>query len=414
MNIGIIGSGVAGLTLCYLLGNDGHKITLIEKNNRLGGHTNTYDIKSGEDRGLKIDTGFIVFNDKNYPYFIDLLNNLGVPYENSDMSFSFWNVSANKGYSGKNLFGLIPENIFDLQNYKLITNIIIYTKKFKYYYDHQMLNNDSLLEHFTKYKYPEDVVNNYFLPLASAIWSNSKSGIENWNAHFFAKFYLNHGLLQFRNRPKWKYIVNGSSVYVKKIIEMIQPKLILNSKVNDLKLSDSINVITNENQYNFDTVFIATHADEATGILKSRFRGEYGILSTWKYSENYIYLHKDTRLLPPKKRYWASWNYMHINNNSDKISISYNMNFLNKLETKNTYIVSLNPFLEPKKDKILYSSLYEHPVYDVNSLQTQDNLRKLNGKNNLYFAGSYFGNGFHEDAVRSAFQAYNDFVKKGN
>ena len=217
MNIGIIGSGVAGLTLCYLLGNDGHKITLIEKNNRLGGHTNTYDIKSGEDRGLKIDTGFIVFNDKNYPYFIDLLNNLGVPYENSDMSFSFWNVSANKGYSGKNLFGLIPENIFDLQNYKLITNIIIYTKKFKYYYDHQMLNNDSLLEHFTKYKYPEDVVNNYFLPLASAIWSNSKSGIENWNAHFFAKFYLNHGLLQFRNRPKWKYIVNGSSVYVKKL-----------------------------------------------------------------------------------------------------------------------------------------------------------------------------------------------------
>ena len=125
-------------------------------------------------------------------------------------------------------------------------------------------------------------------------------------------------------------------------------------------------------------------------------------------------LHKDTRLLPPKKRYWASWNYMHINNNSDKISISYNMNFLNKLETKNTYIVSLNPFLEPKKDKILYSSLYEHPVYDENSLKTQDNLRKLNGKNNLYFAGSYFGNGFHEDAVRSAFQAYNDFVKKGN
>ena len=105
---------------------------------------------------------------------------------------------------------------------------------------------------------------------------------------------------------------------------------------------------------------------------------------------------------------------MHINNNSDKISISYNMNFLNKLETKNTYIVSLNPFLEPKKDKILYSSLYEHPVYDENSLKTQDNLRKLNGKNNLYFAGSYFGNGFHEDAVRSAFQAYNDFTKKGN
>ena len=152
MKIGIIGSGISGLSLCYFLNKFNYDVTLIEKESKLGGHTNSYTIKDNIDNGLKIDTGFIVFNDKNYPYFIDLLNNLGVPYENSDMSFSFWNVSANKGYSGKNLFGLIPENIFDLQNYKLITNIIIYTKKFKYYYDHKMLNNDSLLEHFTKYK----------------------------------------------------------------------------------------------------------------------------------------------------------------------------------------------------------------------------------------------------------------------
>tara|TARA_Y100000590_G_scaffold368440_1_gene429105 strand:- start:3754 stop:4998 length:1245 start_codon:yes stop_codon:yes gene_type:complete len=414
MNIGIIGSGVAGLTLCYLLGNDGHKITLIEKNNRLGGHTNTYEIKSGEDSGLKIDTGFIVFNDKNYPYFINLLNDLEVIYENSDMSFSFWDVSSNKGYSGKNLFGLISDNFFDLQSYKLIANIIIYTKKFKYFYDHQMLNDDSLLEHFTKYKYPHDVVHKYFLPLASAIWSNSKSGIENWNANFFAKFYLNHGLLQFRNRPKWKYVVNGGSVYVNKIIDRIQPNIILNSKVNDLIIADSINVITNQNKYNFDVVFIATHADQATEILRNRFVDEYGILSAWNYSMNYIYLHKDTRLLPPKKRYWASWNYMDNNNDTDKISISYNMNLLNKLDTKNTYIVSLNPFLEPKKDEILYRTVYEHPVFDNNSLKTQDNLRKLNGKNNIFFAGSYFGNGFHEDAVRSAFQSYNDFKNIGN
>ena len=413
MKIAIIGSGISGLSLCYFLNEYGYKSTLFEKESKLGGHTNSFTIDKGIDSGLKIDTGFIVFNDTNYPNFLKLINRLKVDYDDSDMSFSYWNVNKDYGYSGKNLKGLLPDSIFDLSKIKFIYDIYSSTKKFKYYYENKLLNDDTLINHFQKYNYSSKVVDEYFLPLASAIWSSPSKNIKNWNAKFFAEFYSNHGLLDFKNRPNWKYIKNGSKSYIDKIIAHTNPEIIVNTKVKKILTAENqVKILTDNDEFIFDVVFIATHADQANSLLGDKnLKNLYKSLENWRYSNNHIYLHKDINLLPRKRKYWASWNYIeNESDNNKQISISYNMNYLNKIDSKNTYIVSLNPISKPNNNQILYETYYEHPIFDINSTNTKNIINHNNGKSNVFFAGSYLGNGFHEDGVKSAQNAFNNFI----
>ena len=412
MKIGIIGSGISGLSLCYFLNKFNYDVTLIEKESKLGGHTNSYTIKGNIDNGLKIDTGFIVFNDKNYPKFMEIMNTLGVNYANSDMSFSYWNSNKNKGYSGKNINGLMPSSIFDFEKINLLKNIYKYTKILKNDYIKGNLKKSSLLQYFHNNNYPNNVVDNYFLPLAAAIWSSPTNNIQNWNAEFFAQFYMNHGLLDFRNRPSWKYIKNGSVSYIEKIVNYTNPNIILSTEVKKIiSFQNKVKIFTGTNEMIFDKIFISTHADQAFSMLQSSdLTDTYSSLNEWKYSNNHVYLHTDTNLLPPKK-YWASWNYIeNISKKNKHVSISYNMNLLNKICSENTYVVSLNPTVAPKQEKILYETYYEHPIFESNSLNTREKIKSSNGKYNVFFAGSYMGNGFHEDGVKSAYDAFKKFV----
>ena len=412
MKIGIIGSGISGLSLCYFLNKFNYDVTLIEKESKLGGHTNSHTIEGNTDGGLKIDTGFIVFNDKNYPILMEIMNTLDVDYANSDMSFSYWNSDKNKGYSGKSISGLMPDSFFDFEKINLLKNIYKYTKILKNDYIKGNLKKSSLFEYFNNNNYPNNVVDNYFLPLASAIWSSPTNNIQHWNADFFAQFYMNHGLLDFRDRPSWKYIKNGSISYIEKIINHTNPKIILNTEIKKIiSFQNKVTVFTGSKEMVFDKVFISTHADQAFSMLQSSdLIDTYSSLNEWKYSNNHVYLHTDTKLLPPKK-YWASWNYMENNSNEQKhVSISYNMNFLNKICSDKTYVVSLNPIFEPNQDKILYETFYQHPVFDHNSLNTRKIIKSVNGQYNVFFAGSYMGNGFHEDGVKSAYDAFKKFV----
>jgi len=413
MKIAIIGSGISGLSMCYFLNDYGYKSTLFEKESKLGGHTNSFTIDKGIDSGLKIDTGFIVFNDTNYPNFLKLVNRLKIDYEDSEMSFSYWNVKNDYGYSGKNLKGLLPESIFDFNKFKFLYDIYSSTKKFKYYYENKLLKDDTLIEHFNKHNYSTNVVEKYFLPLASAIWSSPSADIKNWNAKFFADFYSNHGLLDFKNRPKWKYIKNGSNSYIDKIIDHTKPEINMNTEVKKIVTFDNkVKILTDKDEFIFDTVFIATHADQANLLLDDiNLTNLYHPLQNWKYSSNHIYLHKDINLLPRKRKYWASWNYIeNESDNNKQISISYNMNYLNKIDSKNTYIVSLNPISKPNKYQILYETYYEHPIFDINSTNTKNIINHNNGKSNVFFVGSYLGNGFHEDGVKSAQNAFDKFI----
>ena len=413
MKIAIIGSGISGLSLCYFLNEYGYKSTLFEKESKLGGHTNSFTIDKGIDSGLKIDTGFIVFNDTNYPNFLKLINRLKIDYEDSEMSFSYWNVKNDYGYSGKNLKGLLPESIFDFNKFKFLYDIYSSMKKFKYYYENKLLKDDTLIEHFNKHNYSTNVVEKYFLPLASAIWSSPSADIKNWNAKFFADFYSNHGLLDFKNRPKWKYIKNGSNSYIDKIIDHTKPEINMNTEVKKIVTFDNkVKILTDKDEFIFDTVFIATHADQANLLLDDiNLTNLYHPLQKWKYSSNHIYLHKDINLLPRKRKYWASWNYIeNESDNNKQISISYNMNYLNKIDSKNTYIVSLNPISKPNKYQILYETYYEHPIFDINSTNTKNIINHNNGKSNVFFVGSYLGNGFHEDGVKSAQNAFDKFI----
>ena len=257
MKIGIIGSGISGLSLCYFLNKFNYDVTLIEKESKLGGHTNSYTIKDNIDNGLKIDTGFIVFNDKNYPKFMEIMNALGVNYANSDMSFSYWNSNKNKGYSGKNINGLMPSSIFDFEKIKLLKNIYKYTKILKNDYIKGNLKKSSLLQYFHNNNYPNNVVDNYFLPLAAAIWSSPTNNIQNWNAEFFAQFYMNHGLLDFRNRPSWKYIKNGSVSYIEKIVNYTNQNIILSTEVKKIiSFQNKVKIFTGTKEMIFDKIFI--------------------------------------------------------------------------------------------------------------------------------------------------------------
>tara|TARA_B100000700_G_scaffold136064_1_gene152011 strand:- start:7224 stop:8486 length:1263 start_codon:yes stop_codon:yes gene_type:complete len=412
MKIAVIGSGISGLSLCYYLNNANYEITLFEKENKLGGHTNSYTVNSGVDEGLKIDTGFIVFNDRNYTQFLKIINSLKIPYDNSDMSFSYWNKDKQKGYSGKNLRGLLPNSVLDLGKIVLLKNIYLYTKKFKNDFVKGNLIKYSLHEYFEFNKFPKIVVEQYFLPLASAIWSSPTDDIGSWNAHFFAEFYMNHGLLDFTKRPLWKYIKNGSTTYIDYIIKHTKPNIKLNTYIKGIQPFDSkVKILTTDDEMLFDKVFVSTHADQAYSLLSTNnIKIHYKELKHWRYSNNQIFLHKDTNLLPPKK-YWASWNYLEdSNNDSKKVSISYYMNYLNRIRSNNNYIVSLNPLDEPKSNQILYETYYQHPVFDKIALDSRENIKNKNGGFNIYFTGSYLGNGFHEDGVKSSYQAYKKFI----
>ena len=412
MKIAVIGSGISGLSMCYFLKNTNYDITLFEKENKLGGHTNSYTVNSGVDEGLKIDTGFIVFNDRNYTQFLKIINSLKIPYDNSDMSFSYWNKVKQKGYSGKNLRGLLPNSVLDLEKIVLLKNIYLYTKKFKQDFIKGNLIKYSLYEYFECNKFPKTVVEQYFLPLASAIWSSPTNDIGSWNAHFFAEFYMNHGLLDFTKRPVWKYIKNGSTTYIDYIIKHTKPNIKLKTHIKGIHPHDSkVKILTSDDEMLFDKVFVSTHADQAYALLSTNnIKLHYEDLKYWRYSDNHIFLHKDTNLLPPKK-YWASWNYLEDSNNDNKnVSISYYMNYLNRIRSNNNYIVSLNPLDEPKSNQILYETYYQHPVFDKISLDSRENIMNKNGEFNIYFTGSYLGNGFHEDGVKASYQAYKKLI----
>ena len=411
MKVAVIGSGISGNTLAYLL-NKNHDVTLYEKDKRIGGHSHTHEIVINNKK-VNVDTGFIVFNKKTYPLFTSLLNNLGVKYENSNMSFSVFSKENNFEYNGTSLNSLFSQrrNLLSPKFLKMIFEILRFNKesiklKSKTILLKQYLKNNNYSSYFCK---------NYILPMGAAIWSSDINTILNFPAHFFINFFKNHGMLSVSDRPQWLTIKGGSQEYVKKLTSGFKNKIRLNSKIKNIVRYKSYVVIEdNKSKEKFDYVFFACHSDEALEILKKPTADEVKILSALPYQKNDIILHTDSSIMPQKKLSWAAWNYNIDSPDDSPITLTYNMNILQNIKTKDALLVTLNPKLPISKGKVIKQLQYTHPKFSKESVIAQLKNKIISGKNRTFYSGAYWGKGFHEDGVKSAYEAvkiFDDVIK---
>ena len=406
--IAVIGGGVAGIVCAYLLQKK-YQVTLFEQNDYLGGHTNTIEITYGPDAGLAVDTGFIVLNDATYPLFNKFLARLGVATRVSEMSFGFQCLQTGLVYAGNDLNGLFAQrkNLISPTFYRFLFEIYRFNSTATRDLDANSIAEITLGEYLQQGKFSAYMINNYLLPMAAAIWSTPTLRAADFPAEAFLRFFKNHGLLAVRNRPQWKTVVGGSFAYVKAFQKNFAGDIHLNAGVKKIfRKADGIQLqFADGRNDNFDKVVIATHADQALRLLGDPNVEEQRLLSPWEYQLNRTVLHTDASLLPQKKSAWAAWNFTRERaegTDSQPVFVSYYMNRLQGLQAKQDYCVTLNRRESFRPETVIAEFDYQHPQYNFASLATQTELPSLNGQRNSWFCGSYFGYGFHEDAVRSA------------
>tara|TARA_B110000014_G_scaffold264451_1_gene266198 strand:+ start:948 stop:2189 length:1242 start_codon:yes stop_codon:yes gene_type:complete len=408
MKIAIVGSGISGNSLAYTLSKN-HNITLFEKNNRLGGHSHTHEIISQGNK-INVDTGFIVFNKRTYPLFTKLLDELNVKYEKSNMSFSVFSKERKFEYNGTNLNSMFSQRK-NILNYKFIKMIYEIIKFNRVALSLLSLKTEISLETFLKQNnFSDYFCKNYILPMGSAIWSSNINSMLKFPAVLFIRFFNNHGMLNINDRPQWLTISNGSKEYVDKLTASIQKNIRLNCPVRKVtRNKDSVSIVHSNGTEKFDYIFFTCHSNEALKIISDPSVKEKKILSSIPYSKNEVTLHTDESIMPKNKLTWAAWNYNIDNANDKPIALTYNMNILQNLITQETIMVTLNDSGNINPNNILKKITYEHPLFSLESVEAQKNYKSISGVNRTGYAGAYWGNGFHEDGVRSAFNAIKSF-----
>jgi predicted NAD/FAD-binding protein len=398
--IAVIGSGIAGISASYFLSSK-YDVHLFEKNNYLGGHTRT--VKVTTDKNLSIDTGFIVFNDRNYPDLIKFFDHLDVQTINSDMSFAVSDSNYNIEYGGKNLKSLFAQykNIFNISYIKMIYEIYRFYKLCRYTELDNITNNYTLEDFLQKNNFSTYLKELHIYPLISSIWSTNQRDVRNFPLKLFLNFFNNHDLFNFKDRPQWKFVKGGSNSYIKKIIELDKFSFSLNTKIDKIiRSNNNIKIIKNDEEIVFDYVIIATHADQALQIINNPTNNEKEILSKFEYTKNRAYLHSDRSMMPKNNKTWSSWNFIKSENTNTKFTLTYWMNNLQKLQTSKEYFVTINP--EKTPEYIHDDTFFTHPKFNLQTMKYHSKLKNLQGINNTYFCGAYHGYGFHEDGIQSA------------
>ena len=415
MRIAVIGTGIAGNTVAFKL-RDQHDITVYEAASHIGGHTNTIDVQEG-DRTLPIDTGFIVFNDRTYPHFTRLLNELEQPWQDSEMSFSVHAGDGRLEYNGSSLNGLFAQrsNLLRPSFHTMVRDILRFNRD-AFIDISQERQSLTLGEYLAANNYSRQFCDDYLVPMAAAIWSAEPLAVLQMPAGFLVRFFKNHGLLQLENRPQWRVIRGGSREYVKRLVDGHRDRIRLNTPVRSVRRSaDGVEVATDDAGWErYDRVFIACHSDQALTMLADPTKAEREVLSAIRYQDNEAVLHTDTRVLPTRRRAWAAWNYYVPADRRNHVAVSYNMNILQGLRSKETYVVTLNDDSRIAKDKIIRRIQYQHPMYTRGAISAQARHAELN-RDKTFFCGAYWRNGFHEDGVVSALSAISDFEeRRGN
>ena len=405
MKIAIVGGGISGLTTAYLLSRE-HEVILYESNDYIGGHTNTVTIEMN-GFPVAVDTGFIVYNEQNYPNFSHILSDLNVSTQPTSMSFSVKLIEPDLEYNGssfKQLFGQ-KKNLLRPSFYQMLWDILRFNRQAP-----GLLESDSyeitLGEYAIECGFSQDFIHHYLVPMGAAIWSSSPSAILEMPAYFFIRFFKNHGMLNFNDRPQWRTITGGSCQYVNKMIASFAKNIRLGHKVSSVeRLNDRVTVDGDS----YDHVVFACHSDQAIEALSDPSVYEKDILSKISYQKNEIIMHTDTSIMPAREDLWAAWNYHSQGNDDSPVAMTYNMNILQDLDMKETICITLNSLNLINPDLILGRHIYSHPQFTTESMKAQERWMEISGGNRTHFCGAYWGNGFHEDGVNSALRIANFF-----
>lgn len=409
--IAVIGSGISGLSAAWLLAQR-HKVTLIEGDRRLGGHSNTVDAP-GRHGPIAVDTGFIVYNTASYPNLIALFEHLGVPTAPTHMSFA---VSLDQGgyeYAGSGLSSLFgqPSNILRPSHWRMIADTLRFFREAR---DLDLTGADdglTLGQYLANGGYSEPFIARHILPMAAAIWSTPSRAVLDFPVAAFVRFFANHGLLQIRDRPEWRTVVGGSREYVMRLRAALDGEILLNEPALRIaRAGGGVTVTTVKGVHRFDACVVATHADDALRLLADPDSDEQALLSAFQYAKNRAVLHSDVSLMPRRRRLWSSWNYFGRGHGIDAaLSVTYWMNNLQPLgQTSGDLFVTLNPCQDIAAERVVATFDYAHPIFDTAAMRAQRDLWSLQGRRQTWFCGSYFGYGFHEDGLQSGLAVAED------
>ena len=403
LNVAVIGAGIAGLSAAWLLSGK-HNVTLFEADHRLGGHAHTADAP-GHSGTVPVDTGFIVYNEGNYPNFTALLEHLDVPSINADMSLS---VSLDNGafeYSSFGLGGVFAQkrNLLSPRFWRLLLDItrFFYTASADVA---ELERKATPLDDYLKAKgYGPAFRDDHLLPQAAAIWSTPLDQIGSYPAASLIRFFLNHGMMTLAGRGLWRTVEGGSRAYVTKLSAAYQGEVRKGVRVAGVR-RDANGVelrLAGGSRERFDEVVIATHGDAALSLLDDPTSDEQRLLGAFKYSRNLIALHTDTVLMPKRRAAWTSWNHIGMRDAPGEGSVTYWMTRLQSLKNAPDIFATLNPNKEIAADKLIKTEVYDHPLFDAGAIAAQQDIWDIQGARRTWFCGSYLGHGFHEDALQS-------------
>ena len=413
MKIAIIGSGISGLYAAWKLSKL-HSVTVFEKNNYFGGHTDTHQLNIHGEQ-VSVDSGFIVFNEHNYPIFCEMLNELGVESQSSDMGFSVNNIVSGLQYNPSKRFSLLfkPQNFLKANFRSMLSDL------FKFYAANKDLNVDETAPHYTieqylnEHGYSDAFRQEHLYPMCGALWSCPVEQAGQIPYKFVVSFFQHHRMLQLKDRPQWLTVKGGSSQYIRAIQAQATNIEFKNAQVKSVKrYQNEVVIETSNSSEKFDCVVFASHADDSLKLISEPSAEEAEILEKFQYQDNQMVVHSDTQIMPKSRRQWASW-HVHVtptqhanatpNSSADiHYGFSYWMNQLQNLQCKTQIFATLNPNFDLDPNKVWVQRHYRHPVFNAEAIAAQSRWAEINGVNRTYFCGAYWGWGFHEDGARSA------------
>ena len=405
LSIAVIGSGISAMSAAWLLARR-HDVTIFEKQGRLGGHSNTAMV-SEPDGPVAIDTGFIVYNEATYPNLKAMFTHLGVDTVPSDMSFA---VSADSGrfeYSGTDINGLLAQrsNLLRPRFWSMTRDILRFYRDASRHLAEGLPDDMTLADYLRQHRYGRAFIRDHLLPMAAAIWSSPAADMQAYPIASFLGFFINHGLLLLRDRPQWRTVQGGSRRYLQRMladanygIKLGCGAVAVRTGAAGVEVRDDFNQV-----HRFDHVVLGCHADEALALLAKPTPDQRHLLGAFRYQTNRAVLHRDPALMPQRRAAWSSWNYLTRKGQDDTqdVCVTYWMNKLQPLATARDYFVTLNPVRAPRADLVEREVDYMHPVFDTAAGRAQSSLWSLQGRGNLWFCGSYFGYGFHEDGLQA-------------
>jgi predicted NAD/FAD-binding protein len=406
MRIAVVGTGISGLVCAHLLGPH-HELTVFEADSRPGGHSHTASVVI-DDRAVSVDTGFLVYNERTYPGLARLFAELRIATKPSDMSFSVSDEMAGLEYRGTSPSSVFAQrrNLVRPEFLRMLVEVVRFHRAGRHLLLDPRKSEYTLADMMAEGRWSKAFVDWYLLPLGSSIWSADPATFTRMPATTLLRFFDRHGMLSIGNKPAWRTVEGGSARYVEAILDPVRRagRLRLATPVGQiLRTDEGVDLrCGGASPEQFDHVIVATHSDQALGMIADASRGEKEVLGDIRYQSNQVSLHTDARLMPANRRAWAAWNYHRPATASERVTMTYDLNRLQGLESSTPVLVTLNRDEEIDPAKLLRTYEYAHPVIDTVAVTAQARHSEISGPHRVSFCGAYWGSGFHEDGLQSA------------